>query len=280
MPDALDGVDDLAELPQWCIYVAEADGDGVFGGVWMDLEHDTNTGRPELRVLLDTNPEMGLAGLLAIPLYLDRDNITEAIANYMATAVASIGRTGVDVRGGELDATGAARVDGYLAIARYLARPETDIQSLIGASGAPPVSVVGEGQGDLARRLQRCLTDAKPRRAGGYGRHRRRPARVGGEGGSVTCVEYERTQVRVRPLLRGTRSPSARSPATWRSNPGTAPGCAPPLAQGRSAWSTGILSSAPTLVTNPYTSGCPAALTMTVSSAVPASSLMGIFPNR
>ncbi|MEU3118557.1 hypothetical protein [Micromonospora chalcea] len=78
MPDALDGVDDQAELPRWCIYVAEADGDCVLGGVWMHLEHDTNTGRPELRVLLDTNPEMGLAGLLAIPLHLDCDKITEA----------------------------------------------------------------------------------------------------------------------------------------------------------------------------------------------------------
>lgn len=31
----------------------------------------------------------------------------------------------------------AERVDGYLAIARYLARPEADIQSLIGASAKP-----------------------------------------------------------------------------------------------------------------------------------------------
>ncbi|MFG1872097.1 hypothetical protein [Micromonospora arborensis] len=140
VPDALDGVDELADLPQWCVYVAEANPSGFLGGVWMHLEYDINTGRPELRLLLDTAPELGLAGLLPLPLYLDRANVTEAIGDYLATGLASIGRTGANVRGGELDASVAQlaeRVDGYLALARYLSRQEADVQSLTVSSAKP-----------------------------------------------------------------------------------------------------------------------------------------------
>lgn len=141
VPDAI-GVDDLAGLPQWCVYIAEPDQAGaITGGVWMHLEHDANTGRPELRLLLDTDPALGLEGLLPLPVYLDRETVTEALADFRATAAASIGgRTGADVRGGDLDATVAQlaeRVDGYLALARYLARPEADIRSLTGTSARP-----------------------------------------------------------------------------------------------------------------------------------------------
>ena len=136
VPDPVDGVGDLADLPQWCVYVAEGE-----TRLWLHLEHDTNTGRPELRILLDSGASAGLEGLLPIPVYLDRPTITEAIADMRATTLASMGgRTGADVRGGDLDATVAAlaeRVEAYVALARYLCRPEADIRSLSGSSSRP-----------------------------------------------------------------------------------------------------------------------------------------------
>lgn len=125
VPDAI-GLDDLATLPEWCIYLAAGDPEVPGGGVWAHLEHDMNTSRPELRLLLDIG-EMPLP----IPVYLDRPSMIEALADFRATTLATLnGPPGANVRGGELDATVAAfaeNVDGYLGVLAYLARPEADI---------------------------------------------------------------------------------------------------------------------------------------------------------
>ena len=132
VPDAI-GIDDLATLPEWCIYLPTELPE--HGGLWIHLEYDVATGRPELRLLLDTGGST-VEGLLPVTVYLDRPTLTEALADWRATTGALIAaglRPGLDIHGGELDA-GVARLadhlDGYVSIARYLARPEADIVCL------------------------------------------------------------------------------------------------------------------------------------------------------
>ena len=72
--------DVLYRLPEWCVYVetpgasAEAAGGEIFG-FYAHLEHDTNTGRPELRLLLDC-----VAGMVPVPLYLGPWPLAESIS--------------------------------------------------------------------------------------------------------------------------------------------------------------------------------------------------------
>lgn len=121
VPDQI-GLDDLVGLPEWCIALTSPERPGV--NMWMHLEYDVNTGRPELRLLLE------LSTPLVVPVYLDRGSTTEALADMGATTLASLQGPGADVHGGELDSTTASyaeHIDGYLAVAAYLARPEADI---------------------------------------------------------------------------------------------------------------------------------------------------------
>lgn len=133
VPDALTLVD-VETLPEWCVYVYEAG-----AGLWMHLEHDMNTGRPELRLLMDVPGE---PAPLPVAVYLHRETITESIGDFRATIMANLaGGAGRDVRGGELDAIAAAfaeRVEAYLAVAAYLSREQADI----GERGRPLVRPV------------------------------------------------------------------------------------------------------------------------------------------
>jgi hypothetical protein len=143
VPDSVD-VTDLIP-PEWCVYVAsstdlagESTG-GVVPGIWMHLEHDVRTGRPELRLLLDVTGAGGPGDLLPLPVYLDRPTLTEGLGDFRATVDATVTGgvdttlvPGVDMRGSELDKTTAelaGLVDGYVAMLAYLARPEADIVS-------------------------------------------------------------------------------------------------------------------------------------------------------
>lgn len=139
VPDAAPDAGRLSGLPEWCVYVTDAHPEWPGSGLWIHLEHDFDTGRPELRLLLD--PGGGLDDMTAVPVYLDRDTVTEALADYRATAIANAARPWQDVRGGELDASVADfadKVDAYVGIAGYLARPEADIRP-VGRPGAEPV---------------------------------------------------------------------------------------------------------------------------------------------
>jgi hypothetical protein len=142
VPDAW-GLETVRALPQWCVYLWSPAPDQSGSGLWMHLEHDVNTGRPELRLLLDPGFG-GLDALLPIPIYLDRPTLTEALADFRATTAATLGpvaRHGQDVHGGAMDdavADLADRVDTYLAIAAYLCRPEADIRHA-SRPGRPPV---------------------------------------------------------------------------------------------------------------------------------------------
>lgn len=72
----------LLHLPEWCVYV-ETPGRSVLGGplagFWAHLEHDSNDGRIELRLLLDVEPT-----LIPIPLHLGRGRGTLADASQAA----------------------------------------------------------------------------------------------------------------------------------------------------------------------------------------------------
>lgn len=127
VPDAIE-LEDVTGLPEWCLHIAA--GDGV--GLWIHLESDANHGRPELRLLLDIPDQ---PGPVPVPVYLDRDNLTEALGDFQATALATLAGPrelvpGRDVHGGGLDALVAEladRVEAYVGIAAYLSRPEADI---------------------------------------------------------------------------------------------------------------------------------------------------------
>ncbi|KOV84614.1 hypothetical protein [Nocardia sp. NRRL S-836] len=93
-------------LPEWCCYLALppelADLDvpvDVFRprGVYVNLESDANTGRSELRLLLDTDGTWD--GFVPIPVYLDRPTLGAAIADMSAVSdAAAAGAYGVDLR--------------------------------------------------------------------------------------------------------------------------------------------------------------------------------------
>lgn len=132
VPDAL-SLEQMIDLPEWCVYIPDASpaGDEWPGaGLWAHLEHDVNTGRPELRLLLDRGVN-DWRELEPVLVYLDRDTLTEAVADMRATALATLdGALGPNVRGGTLDAdaaTVADRLDPLIALVAYLARPEADI---------------------------------------------------------------------------------------------------------------------------------------------------------
>lgn len=142
IPDAAE-LEDVTGLPEWCVLLA--DGEGL---LWMHLEHDVNTGRPELRLLIDLPGRQPLP----IPVYLDRPSLTEAIADMRATTLATLEGYGQDVRGGDLDSAAAAlaeQVERYVAIAAYLARPE----ALIAERGRPGVRPVRTSRLARGRRV-------------------------------------------------------------------------------------------------------------------------------
>lgn len=72
----------LFRLPEWCVYI-ETPGRTWLGdtlhGYWAHLEHDINSGRAELRLLMDTEQE-----LLPIPVHIGKWTVTEAIDRSMS----------------------------------------------------------------------------------------------------------------------------------------------------------------------------------------------------
>lgn len=76
--------DALMQLPEWCVYI-ETPGmnisAGTLFGFWAHLEFDMNTGRTELRLLLDVDPAP-----MAIPLHLGSWSLSESIARAVDAA--------------------------------------------------------------------------------------------------------------------------------------------------------------------------------------------------
>jgi len=91
-------VDTLFCLPQWCIYI-EAPGltwmDSAIQGFFAHLEHDSNTGRPEFRILWDLDQD-GEKKLVAQQLHLNCETLGEAVESAVAESrkqLINIGKT-------------------------------------------------------------------------------------------------------------------------------------------------------------------------------------------
>lgn len=138
-------VEAWTRLPEWCCYVEfpaevydQLEGRLRFLGSFVHLESDTNTGRPELRLVLDTDGTW--SGLLPIPVYLDRPTLGSAIADMSANAHAGGGGAiGADVRAlhgnsDEVEMTGMA-VWMVLPLVLSLVDPSVRI---VGQSGQQP----------------------------------------------------------------------------------------------------------------------------------------------
>ena len=67
----------LFRLPEWCVYIETPGrtwlGDTLYG-YWAHLEHDVNSGRAELRLVLDTEQQ-----LIPVPVHIGQWTVTEAI---------------------------------------------------------------------------------------------------------------------------------------------------------------------------------------------------------
>lgn len=78
----------LYQLPEWCVYVEtpdmEAYGQRLYGA-FAHLEHDANTARPELRLLLDLD-----SGLFPLPLHLGAWPLEESIARSTAQSATNM----------------------------------------------------------------------------------------------------------------------------------------------------------------------------------------------
>lgn len=83
--------DVLYRLPEWCVYIETPDmllGDEPMSGAFVHIEHDINTGRPELRFLLDVDGESGPALVPAV-LHLGPWTLAEALARSVGLSVSN-----------------------------------------------------------------------------------------------------------------------------------------------------------------------------------------------
>lgn len=117
-------VDVLYRLPEWCVYVEEAHELGC--GFFAHLEWDANTGRPELRLLLDIpdQPPQGLS------LHLDQPTLDASVAAMVAESRRQMVRIGqthreATVPGGVVDEL-AASVTPLLNLVLYLCSEAAD----------------------------------------------------------------------------------------------------------------------------------------------------------
>ena len=111
LADHLDETDDVAEipagiltrLPTWCMYITAPEGVhralGVemVHGAFVHVESDSNTGRQELRLLIDADCSSG-PELIPVALYIDRGTVTASLEAFIANAVltAQQNRPGID----------------------------------------------------------------------------------------------------------------------------------------------------------------------------------------
>ncbi|WP_157040484.1 AcrVA2 family anti-CRISPR protein [Polaromonas naphthalenivorans] len=80
--------DVLYRLPEWCVYIETPNmllGDVQMHGAFAHLEHDVNTGQPELRFLLDIDEAAGPALMPAV-LHLGRWTLADALTRSLNLA--------------------------------------------------------------------------------------------------------------------------------------------------------------------------------------------------
>lgn len=83
----------LYRLPEWCVYVEThgIESGRQLHGVFVHLEHDVNTGRPELRLVLDTETE-----LVNLILHLGPWPLREALSRMLQTGAENATSFGFD----------------------------------------------------------------------------------------------------------------------------------------------------------------------------------------
>ncbi len=129
----------LMRLPEWSLYV-ETPGAAWRGaplcGFWAHLEHDINSGRAELRLLLDTD-----AGLQGIPLHLGLWTVEEALRRAGAEGVRVGAELGLNITAP--DTAAASHELGFLvSLLLYLCadEPEIDDARQPGSSPSRPTA--------------------------------------------------------------------------------------------------------------------------------------------
>ena len=127
--------DVLYRLPEWCVYIETPDmqwGGGPLHGFFAHLEPDANTGRPDLRLLLDAE-----TALTAIPLHLGVWSLAESIARM--TDVASVQGMARGVGAAPPGVTGEIRswVEPLVSLLLYLCAENAEIGDGTGAPTNP-----------------------------------------------------------------------------------------------------------------------------------------------
>jgi hypothetical protein len=132
-------VDLLFRLPQWCVYI-EAPGKSLFNldlfGVFVWFEYDAETGRAELRALIDSCQE-----LLPIIFFITRATLDECITATIEEAQKLINRQKLNVSSEMLAEEIRflkSIIPPIISLALYLCSDEPDIEDAKGQPGIPP----------------------------------------------------------------------------------------------------------------------------------------------
>lgn len=124
--------DVLFRLPEWAIYIETPGmtaGDQPLHGAFVHLEHDANTGRAELRLLLDTE-----ASLVPVPLHLGPWSLAESIQRMAAEADQQAAAHGLPGPGEAGNKSLAAAVEPIVSLVLYICSQAGEI----GAPGHHP----------------------------------------------------------------------------------------------------------------------------------------------
>ncbi len=133
----------LFHLPEWCVYIPTPgknfDGKPLLG-FFVHLEHDTNSGRAELRFLLDQN-RAGEPFLIPLALHLNRPTLKEAVEGVVEEAVRQISQKGVSKTVARMMVEGVEQqreiFPSLLSLTLYLCSEGTEIRPASGKAELP-----------------------------------------------------------------------------------------------------------------------------------------------
>ncbi len=131
-------------LPEWCVYIPTPgksfDGK-TLTGFFVHLESDANTGRPELRFLLDMEDEQGNPRLIPLLIHLDQPTLDEGLRAVMEEAAKRARQVGVSASQAKLMAQGIQDqkklLPSLISLTLYLCSENAEIRSPTGDSRLP-----------------------------------------------------------------------------------------------------------------------------------------------
>ncbi len=126
----------LYRLPEWCLYIETPDlhwlNDKLYG-FWVHLEWDANSGRSELRLLLDTEN-----ALIGIPLHIGAWTVTEAVDRAMAVSKLHGENAGISFPfTPDAVQSIATEINPLISVLLYLCSQEPDIDDTITPQSFP-----------------------------------------------------------------------------------------------------------------------------------------------